>query len=280
MDTLELILFDVGHGLSVALIEKPENYVTLVDLGAENKNSYIFSPLIYLYEIKKLYPDILFITHPHGDHITDVSNALNLKEPISSINYQDYDWNEVESMEKPELRQRVRSYRNLISNIPQGSYNGNAELYTWAWSPEKAKNRFGETNFINNSSIFIIYQWRDFKISIAGDHHTDAMEALIKHEEFKKQAQGTYILVAPHHGHSEGFTSLWPNVVGKPFVNLISVQSKDPHVAAGYSDKFSQGVAINGKTKYTLTTRKYGHICVDMSYEQNKPVWDFSFAKI
>ncbi len=34
MDKLELVVFNVGHGLSVALIERPENYVTLVDLGA------------------------------------------------------------------------------------------------------------------------------------------------------------------------------------------------------------------------------------------------------
>lgn len=35
MNQLELRVFNVGHGLSVALVERPENYVTLIDLGAE-----------------------------------------------------------------------------------------------------------------------------------------------------------------------------------------------------------------------------------------------------
>ena len=36
---LELIVFNVSHGLSVALIERPENYVTLIDLGASDEVS-------------------------------------------------------------------------------------------------------------------------------------------------------------------------------------------------------------------------------------------------
>ncbi len=57
MNKLELILFNVGHGLSVALIEHPENYVTLIDLGSESS----FSPLVYLGRERRLRPDILLL---------------------------------------------------------------------------------------------------------------------------------------------------------------------------------------------------------------------------
>ena len=67
MTELELILFNVDHGLSVALIEKPENYLTIIDLGSRSD----FSPLSYLLNSRHLRADIMFITHPHADHISD-----------------------------------------------------------------------------------------------------------------------------------------------------------------------------------------------------------------
>jgi hypothetical protein len=44
MDSLDLRVFDVGQGLSVALIENPAHYVTLVDLGSNTG----FTPLKHL----------------------------------------------------------------------------------------------------------------------------------------------------------------------------------------------------------------------------------------
>lgn len=72
MNQLELLVFNVGHGLSVALVEKPENYVTLIDLGAETG----WTPLKFIALKLKLKPDVLYITHPHADHLDDVETAL------------------------------------------------------------------------------------------------------------------------------------------------------------------------------------------------------------
>ena len=68
MDRLELILYDVGHGLALSLIEYPEKYVTQIDLGSQGG----FSPLKYLSRSRNLRPDVLYITHPHADHLSDV----------------------------------------------------------------------------------------------------------------------------------------------------------------------------------------------------------------
>lgn len=104
------------------------------------------------------------------------------------------------------------------------------------------------------------------------------MEGFIKCEEFKNAASGTDLLIAPHHGHKEGFTSLWVEEIGKPYLTLVSVQENDQHIASGYSKSdFAKGINIDGQTRYTLTTREDGHIKVTMYYDQqNKPVWNFA----
>lgn len=272
MDKLELILFNVGQGLSVALIEHPENYVTVVDMGSEED----FSPLFYLTAQRNLRADILYVTHPHGDHLSDVETALALACRPDFLHYQDYDWGDVAKREKPELRENIKKYQALIKTVPSGDYNGSGKLTPWRWSPDDAKTEFGETSYINNSSLFLIYTWKDFKIAIAGDHETAAMEGLCGYGEFKESAKGTDILIAPHHGHSEGYTSMWPTKIGKPHITLISVQSRDSSVDTGYSkESFAQGLKINGKTRYVLTTREDGTAFVNMWYSDGKPVWNF-----
>jgi hypothetical protein len=57
MNKLELYVFNVGHGLSIALVEYPEKYVSLIDLGSSES----FSPYNYLTEKLQLHPDILYI---------------------------------------------------------------------------------------------------------------------------------------------------------------------------------------------------------------------------
>ena len=99
MERLELIVFHVGHGLSVALIEKPANYVTLVDLGASSG----FTPLKELRLRFQVKPDLLYITHPHADHLDDVETALNRTFAPLAINFQDYDWDDVKKRERRKL---------------------------------------------------------------------------------------------------------------------------------------------------------------------------------
>lgn len=272
MDKLELILFNVGQGLSVALIEHPENYITVVDMGSEKS----FSPLYYLSAKRKLRADVLYVTHPHGDHISDVEIASTSGYLPDFLHYQDYDWEDVAKREKPELRENINKFQNLIQTVPSGEYNGSGGLTAWRWSPDDAKKEFGDTSYINNSSLFLIYTWKDFKIAIAGDHQTAAMERLCGYDKFKESAKGAYILIAPHHGHSEGYTSMWPTEIGKPYITLISAQTRDSSVATGYGkESFAKGCNINGKTRYSLTTRDDGTIFVEMWYNNEKPTWSF-----
>jgi competence protein ComEC len=274
MDSLELLLFNVDHGLSLALIERPEGYVTLIDLGSNSD----LSPIKYLTDNLGLRTDLLFITHPHGDHLSDINNARKEKYYPLSINYQTYDWDDVKKREKKESQHLIDSYRSLIMNVKMKEYYGNAELKYWRYTPEKAKEIFGESKYINNSSLFIIYKWKDFKIAIPGDLESDAMINFCGCKEFVDFAKNCDLLIAPHHGHKEGFCSQWVNTIGKPYMTLISIQERDQNIATSYqSPDFAKGVVFNGATKYTLTTRSYGSIKAVMFYDsENKPAWNFT----
>ena len=244
----------------------------MVDLGSDTG----FTPLKHLLLKMKLRPDILYITHPHGDHISDVDTALADAFKPLSMNYQTYDWQDVIDKEKPELQDTVRSYQKLIAKLPFGNYGGGGSLTVWRYTPQKAKDNFGEVDYINNSSYFIVYKWNDFKISIAGDQHSDVMKAMLNGDDFKNSVSDTDILIAPHHGHSEGYCSSWTEKAGKPFVTIISVQERDTSVDSRYSSPdFAKGVTFNGQKRYALTTRSDGNIKVEMYYKENKPTWNF-----
>jgi beta-lactamase superfamily II metal-dependent hydrolase len=274
MNELELIVFRVGHGLSVALIEKPSNYLTLIDLGTDVG----FTPLKYLNLQRRIYPDVLYVTHPHADHLGDIETALEPRfRPKAIYAQRDYDWDDVASREKPECRRLVRHYQTLLQTVPSGSYGGSASLNCWRYTPAIARREFGDQWYVNASSLFLVYKWLDFKIAIAGDHESDVMERFVSTKAFAAVAAGTDILIAPHHGHSNGFCQKWATVMGEPYITLISVQERDQHVDGRYRNgSFAKGVNLDGKVRQTLTTRQDGNVFVRMYYQDGKPVWAFT----
>lgn len=273
MDKLDLRVFNVGHGLSVALIERPANYVTLIDLGASSG----FTPLKYLALTMKLKPDVLYITHPHADHLYDIETALDLNFRPLGLYYQDYEWDDVKKREKKELAYKVEKFRELTKVVPRKEYGGAASLTAWRYDPASARQQFGDATYINNSSLFIVYKWRDFKISITGDLESDGMEGTLSSKDFCASAKGTDILIPPHHGHTNGFPSEWVAKVGKPHFSVISVQERDQHVDGRYSTpEFARGIQFDGKTRYRLTTRSDGNIAVEMWYGSDGGAkWNF-----
>jgi beta-lactamase superfamily II metal-dependent hydrolase len=273
MNKLELMVFNVGHGLSVALVERPENYVTLVDLGAGSG----FTPLKFMSLKLNLRPDVLYITHPHADHLDDVETALDKSFRPLGLHYQVYDWADVKRREKQDLAYKVDRFLDLQRVVPYRRYRGRARMNCWRYTPSKALKYFGDATYVNNSSYFLIYKWRDFKIAIAGDLESDAMKSMIGSEAVREDARGAHILIPAHHGHKNGFPSDWAAKMGRPRVSIISVQSRDLSVDPRYeSPDFAKGVKFQGMIRYALTTRLDGSILVTMWYDTNgNPVWMF-----
>lgn len=274
IDQVELKLFNVGHGLSCMIREYPSNYVTLIDLGADSN----LSPLQQILN-SGLRADQIFITHPHGDHISEIDKLYNHSYQPDGFYVQDYDWEDVASKEQSHLRDKVKTLKKIKSTIRPGDYAGGAELKYWRYTPKDAKENFGDSKYINNSSLAIVYKWKDFKIAILGDLESDALKNYCNFQQFVDFAQGTYLLVAPHHGHNSGFPELWVQKIGKPYLTLVSIKDSDPHVCKKYqSADFNKGVKINNSTRYTLTTRQDGTISIKMNYNNNQANWSFDFS--
>lgn len=225
-----------------------------------------------------LRPDILYITHPHADHLSDIETALHSLYSPDVIHMQEYDWADVKKRERPQVAYRIDKLRVLRTRVPHGDYHGNAQKLTpWRYTPEVARKSFPEASYLNNSSLFIIYVWRDFKIAVAGDQEAPAMEAYLRSHEFCASAAGTHILIPPHHGHTSSFTSLWSKNVGRPYVSIISAPKGDTNVDERYSTpEFAKGISFCGKKRFALTTRDDGNIAVRMSYSiADEPEWEF-----
>jgi hypothetical protein len=220
---------------------------------------------------------VLYITHPHADHLDDVETALEEKFRPLGLYYQTYDWEDVKKREKKELAYKINDFLRLQGKVPLRTYAGSAELKSWAYTPQVAEKHFGDATYVNNSSLFFVYKWKDFKIAIAGDLESDGMAGMVGTKEVQVAARGTYILVPPHHGHKNGFPTEWVEKIGKPHVSIISVQERDKSVDSRYnSSDFANGVPFGGETRYSLTTRTDGNILVTMWFDANgKATWSF-----
>ena len=89
--------------------------------------------------------------------------------------------------------------------------------------------------------------------------------------------KGLTVLVAPHHGLKSGYPECLFDLLrgNKPKIILISEMSQSENsgsVDKRYQDgTCSKGVTIDSKTRYSLTTRKDGHIKV--SFKSNAKGW-------
>jgi hypothetical protein len=189
-----------------------------------------------------------------------------------------YDWSDVKKREKKECAYKVDKFVELQQLVPFRNYAGSATLNYWRYTPEDAKKAFSDITYVNNSSLFLVYKWHDFKISIAGDLESDGMAGMVATNAVQLAASGTDILIPSHHGHTNGFPSQWVEKMGKPYVSIISVQSRDENVDSRYwSPDFAQGVNFGGVTRRALTTRSDGNILVTMWYGvDGKPKWTFA----
>jgi hypothetical protein len=72
--------------------------------------------------------------------------------------------------------------------------------------------------------------------------------------QWRALVSGVDVLVAPHHGHTSGYSCTLLSMA-RPRVVLVSVLSGDEHVDSRYSGDAVSGIIVNGSTYKALTTR-------------------------
>jgi beta-lactamase superfamily II metal-dependent hydrolase len=260
-----MILFDVSHGFC-CFVKSPNGYLVLADCG----NKEFFSPIEYILanEVRDSvpfngYPLTQFIvTHPHDDHISDISRLKAKFRPDIIVGWK-YAWEEVKTVPDGDYR-NLDAYSNLreqySAKVTQYPNWGMEVITEHSLTPDRAKT-LEPAKFVNNSSIPVLLKYLSWKILIGGDLETAAWEELLKPDAFRQAVRGVGIFVPSHHGHASGYSKALYDAMGKPFINLISITSRDENIDAGYSSPDrAKGIQFNGQTRYMLSTRKDGSL--------------------
>jgi len=271
MNDLDFYLFDVGHG-QCAAARLPNGRWCLFDLGASADD---FSPLAWIHPRLNGLPFLATtVSHLHGDHLGGLPwlqhiGTEYLRMPIFD---EQYLWDAIAtaSTKSWTLPVSLRSYyyTNFGSPLAWPDYGG-VSITEFSLSAAQARTLGGPPNTrVNNASVVTRIDYAGRSILICGDMEARAWDALLSGLQSSfhwfRHVSAVDVLVAPHHGHTSGYSYAMMNPANPELV-LVSVSAKDPSVDSRYSLDSIQGFQFPGKTRRRLTTRRDGHICVTIS---------------
>ena len=269
--TLKIVVWDVQHGNAIYM-QTPNGTNIMFDIGTGSYgNGREFSPLSHLkYNWGVGCLHYLVISHPHADHISDISNMfdLNLK-PEVLIRPKYIDSAQIKKGNQYKYSEIIELYLEL-----DRTYNG--LLYKWQ-DPSDPNNNGGVsirnfsqteegTSNLNNYSIVSVVEYANEKILIPGDIELAGWEVLMGRRDFLSAIKGTTIFVASHHGREAGFCREVFKYCAPDVVIVSDGKYSDTSITNKYG-YYSQGVWVkrrneNPTTRRVLTTRNDGPIYV------------------
>lgn len=282
--TCDFYLFNVEHGQAAAL-RTPLGEWCLFDAGSSSS----FSPIAWIGEQQRgvaspLLRNILqpiaslakvTISHLHGDHLSDCPNLL--RSSIKSIRtvYPDNGyWTDLAStmggvIAGQNARMFIMKYGMMarIFGCSRSYSFGPVNIRERQLNVNEARAIGGDANSrVNNASVVTRVECYGNSILICGDMMTEGWKYLLSYSRdrisWSAFIRGVDILVAPHHGHSSGYSSQMMTLAN-PQVVLASMRTGDLSVDNRYS--LVQGIMLGGKSYKCITTRKYGHLRIAFS---------------
>ena len=254
-----MTVWDVELGLAIH-IKAPNDKYIVIDLGSKKD----FSPLKQLEGCDVGY---MVITHPHLDHISDISN-IQLAKPKILERCHAYSRNELLEDVRECDRKTFIQYCDLV------------ERYTYPVSESESPESgipFGgltvkvfRTNVcdkknMNNFSSIVVLEYCQTKIVVCGDNETESFQELMKQEDFQQGVSGADILVAPHHGRESAYYEEFMKLVA-PRLTVISDTTKSETSAVDKYTRASSGLSVFNcsnrafENRKCLTTRNDGNL--------------------
>ncbi len=278
MTSLRVICWNVEHG-NAAYVQTPTFKHIALDLGSEPD----FSPLSFLksqFRIDRL--DEVIISHPHTDHLTDIScfdelSPSVLKRPKHLTE------NEIRAANRREDASIVDKYieinnrynvspisREKNPELPEN--NGGVIFHTFMDTSSSTAN-------INNHGIVTILEYLRCKIIFPGDIESPTWASLLQRRDFVMAISEADILIASHHGREAGFHSdLFKDF--KPKLTIISDgRFRDTSATARYSGVSTgwtihhRDQSLNSEERKCITTRNDGHIDIEISKNDNSKTY-------
>lgn len=263
--TLRVVVHDVGHGQAIHVF-CPDSQIAVIDLGCSNS----FSPLRWLRDQTGTI-DLLFVTHPHGDHIDEVlllaELGFSVRQLVRPAWLSD---EEIYAANGADDAGKVACYLLYSSDkkntpIPADEYVGNPAVNGGVKIQHFFSSACGRSN-INNHSAVVVIEYAGSKIVIPGDNEGPSWKALLENYDFRAAITGASVFVASHHGRLSGY---YPDLFAdnrKPALCIVSdaeVQDTDArdrysYHATGWIVHSRGGTA--SETRYAVTTRSDGPI--------------------
>lgn len=221
---MKVVIFNVGAAMS-AYVET-NNKKIVIDLGKSSEFSPVNDFLLPLFEKKgekkncegKYNLNQVFISHPHRDHISDLSDLdehfyINLYTTPNDLtkgfdaHRKNVNWELVDDHDSDDVKKVKEIYKNrqlpLRVSLPTQMTLG----YMYPGNVEDNETLTSES-YTNNIGL-VLYIHAGYKILFAADIQKEGMKLLLEdNKELKKKiGQGVDFLVCPHHGLRSSFST-------------------------------------------------------------------------
>lgn len=256
--TLEILIWDVDHGASVSA-KVPNQQVLMLNCTANPYSG--FSPI---QRTQKRWGsiDLLIVSHPHIDHISDIFNISDYEPPMLLVPNVLYD--QLMVGKDGNSRRIVGRYIMLCKRAYTPSPNpllcGDVQISTFGLR--------GYQHNINDYSLVTFLTYGHFTFAHAGDITSTGWDHLIDQDGTRliKMLKKTNFFMASHHGREEGYDDVVMDYMKSLKMVFISDKYAQPtSVTNWYSERCAGWKATNeyyGSTsrRYALTTRNDGRI--------------------
>ena len=296
---LKIWFLNVGHG-DCTYCELPNGARMMIDCGGSQNWA---SKMLKHYNItKKGAPnpwgyalDKLVITHPHGDHISDI---ISIHDDIG------FNWligaysNFIDDIEKDKIDFRKRNktavekFIAVVKNYT-GAYKKEEDRVV-ASNPPCVVNAkrfipFSKGMDLNELSWFTSFEIGGHKVLFTGDMTASGVQKILesdKAEDFKKFVKGTTILKIPHHGRENGCSEeMFEAFEVEPLLcvasdKVLDEQNEGTSNIGWYKNRTSdKEILIDGQlqSRWVLTTRNDGDIFLSISNEGDLEVITHAF---
>lgn len=269
--SLKIFIHNVGHGHAVHAIT-PNGQSIVIDLG----RSVDFSPLTWLRKETDTI-DSLIITHPHGDHIDEITKLeeFNVRQ-IWRPKWLPED--EVRKANQSSYSEKLDYYFDISNNkftqpIKEENLIGNPAVSAGVKMTKHVSRDCGTSN-INNHSGVVVFEYCGVKLVIPGDNEPQSWKSLLGQQDFLNAVDGAHLYLSSHHGRESGYYSGLFNII-KPKLCVVSDgRVQDTDATSRYS-QHAVGWSVSSKStgqskdRNCLTTRTDGYIEVEIGENDN-----------
>lgn len=232
----------------------------MLDCGMNSTTD--FSPANFVrnaWQVRQL--DYLIVSHPHLDHIRDISNVVTL-EP-RALRRRHIEIDKLVTGEYEEYENLIREYVSFEQRYDQ-PITGTANPGTWEVKFHNFETQADDEN-INNMGVATFVNYGNFTLLHPGDLEQEGWAELLEDREFITDLRNTNFLVASHHGRESGFSGS----IFRYFTPKLTIVSDGRYQDTSATSRYSaiaQGwnVYDSGTTRYerrkVVTTRSDGRI--------------------